>query len=130
MRLGETNEAINKILKIKFDDIKKVGPESDFEMWLSYKNMGITLIYNKDKKLDRIFVTNKALLVENTKISVGSSITDLREYKHIFMDKEREIKDINKKRNIESWDYENLGIKFWINWNDKKVFAIEVKKRK
>ena len=127
LRLGASNSDLNKIINRKFNDIKKVGPEKDFEMWLSYKNMGLTLIYSKDKKLKRIVVTNRALLVENTRISVGSSITILRQYRNIFSDEDREIEDVNKKKNVESWDYENLGIKFWINWNDQKIFAIEVK---
>lgn len=129
LRLGESNEAINKIINRKFDDIKKIGPEDDFEMWLSYKSMGLTLIYNKEKILKRIMVTNKALFVENSRISVGSSIMDLRKYTEIFRDEDREIRDVDRRRNTESWDYESIGIKFWISRNDQRIFAIEVKEK-
>jgi len=131
IKLGLSNKVINEIIKRKFDNIKKAGPEDDFEMLLSYKNMGLTLVYNNiDKKLKRIIVTNKVLFVENTRISVGSSVTDLRKHKKIFRDKDKRIKNIDKEKNIESWDYENLGIEFWISWNDQKIFAIEVKEKK
>lgn len=125
LRLGENNEAINKIINRKFDDIKKIGPEDDFEIWLSYKSIGLTLIYNKEKILKRIMVTNKALFVENSRISVGSSIMDLRKYTEIFRNEDRIIIDVD--RRTESWDYENIGIKFWISRNDQRIFAIEVK---
>lgn len=130
LRIGETNEEINKIINRKFDDIKKIGTKDDYEMWLSYKSMGLTLIYSKEKILKRISVTHKALYLENTRISVGSSVSDIKRYSGIFKDKDRKILDIDKKRNIESWDYEKLGIKFWISWKDQRIFTIEVKEKK
>lgn len=129
-KLGVSNEVINEIIKRKFDDIQKVSSEEDFEMWLSYKKMGLTLIYSKDKKLKRIRVINKALLVENTRISVGSYVTDLRRYKKIFKDIDTKIKNTVRKKNTNPLDFEKLGIKFWISWNDQKIFAIEVKEKK
>ena len=129
LKLGEDIKKINNKINIKYDEIKKVGQEVNSEMWLSYKKIGLTLVYDYERKtLKKIIVTNKALLVENSKISVGSSITDLRQYKNSHEDKALVYDKDPIRKNIEGWDFVYLGIKFWINWNDQRIFAIEVKR--
>lgn len=128
LKLDAKKEEIDKIVG-KYDEIKKVVQQNNPEMWLSYKKIGLTLVYDYERKtLKKIIVTNKALIVENTKISVGSSITDLRQYKNSHEDKAFAYDKDPKRKNIEGWDFVGLGIKFWINWNDQKIFAIEVKR--
>jgi len=118
LKLGDTLKTIKRgIGSIRVPSGRKVG---DNEMWLSYRDLGMTLVFNcKTKKLEKIIVLTVGLLVENTGISVGSSESDVRRYfKKPKCSKEGDL------------DYPDLGIKFYIKKEYKKVHAIEVKKKK
>ena len=73
LKLGDRIDVINrKIGNIKVDNSRKVvNPTSGNEMWLSYKNLGMTFVFNyKTHKLEKIVVLTVGLLLENTGISV------------------------------------------------------------
>lgn len=118
LKLGDSSEKIKRgIGSIRVNSLHKV---KDNEMWLLYRDLGMTLVFDyKTKELKKIIVLTVGLLVENTGISVGSSESDVRRY---FKDPK-----CSKEGDL---DYPDLGIKFYIKKEYKKVRAIEVKKKK
>jgi len=86
-------------------------------MWLSLEELGMSLGFDYDnKKLEKILVSTKALLVQNTSLRIGMA--------------EKEVKkflgppQISESR--EFIDYPQLGVKFYIDLNDHTVRTIEV----
>jgi len=126
--LGEKYQDIAPILNREHDDMRKAGEGADAEMHLSYEKMGLTLIYDAaNKHLKKILVTNKALLIDQTDISVGSSASQLRKYlKKQRMEPSIEVRA--GRRPIEIWDFEEEGIAFWIDQDDQIIIAIEIKR--
>lgn len=118
LKLGDTLEKIKGgIGSIRVSSSRKVG---DNEMWLSYRDLGMTLVFDYvTKELKKIIVLTVGLLVENTGISVGSSESDVRKY----------FKEPSKYSKEGELDYPDLGVKFYIKKEYKKVHAIEVKKK-
>lgn len=120
---------IREIIKAEFNlrALQKVSFGNESEVWVPYDSLGLVLICedNDDQKIKRIMVKNKSLFVEGTNISVGSSLSELREQ---FEGQEREeYRDEQQK--LITWDFKRSGIKFWISMEDFKIFTIEVKEK-
>ncbi|MBI4649876.1 hypothetical protein HY745_00985 [Candidatus Desantisbacteria bacterium] len=122
LKLGDTPVDISRKLEGKKADIaKKIVYDSTVEMWLSYVDMGVTLIYDTNKSIKSIIVTNKELLLEESGIHVGSAKSNvLKNYKG----EKRPIRQINN--NIELWEYPDLGIIFFVNITKELVDSIKV----
>lgn len=90
------------------------------EMRLSYKDMGLTLVFDYGtKKLKKVVVVTPSLLVKGTGIHVGSKEVEVLEY----------FKDPSKEGKANELDYPQLGIKFVVKENDRTVCAIEIKEK-
>lgn len=122
LKLGDTIETIKRgIGSIRVNSSRIVKQQGHNEMWLSYRDLGMTLVFDyRTKELEKIIVLTVGLLVENTGISVGSSESDVRKY----------FKEPSKCSKEGELDYPDLGVKFYIKKEYKKVHAIEVKKKK
>jgi len=100
---------------------RKVEDGTSSEMWLSYKDLGLTLVFDYEtKKLKKIVVVTPSLLVEGTGIHVGSKKSEVLEY----------FKEPSKASKTNELDYPQLGIKFIIKEHDRTVYAIEIKWKK
>jgi hypothetical protein len=122
LKLGESYHFIIQDLgDIAPSSWRKVQGEMNIEIWLSYKDLGMTLVFDYEtKKLEKIIVLSQSLLVENTGIHVGSKESDVKKY----------FKDPSKDSKANELDYPHLGINFFIKNEDKTVYAIEVKKKR
>ena len=91
------------------------------EMWLSYRDLGLTLIFDYEtKKLKRIMVMTPSLLVKDTGIHVGSKESEVLGY----------FNNPSKGGKANELDYPQLGIKFLIKENKRTVYAIEINAKK
>ncbi len=123
LKLGDGIEAVYvKIGKKKADRALKVGRGSGAEVWLSYNDMGITLVFNAARQVERIIVTSKGLPVERTAIRVGSSAADVE--KNYGPGEKRKIEG-----NGELWKYPHQGISFTIDTVEKRVDVITVMRK-
>lgn len=124
LKLDDSLKSVNeKMGKIRADEMQKVKSAGGTEMWLSYQDMGQTLVYDySTKRLKKIIVTNSALYVENTEIHVGSDTSEVIAY---YDTMPRTITTDNE-QNRTIWSYQRLGIGFWIDNQEQTVYAIEV----
>jgi hypothetical protein len=122
LKLGiSLDVAYNKIGQRKADSARQVVKAGiSKEIWLTYNDMGITLVINPEKTLERIIVTSSGLLVERNGLRVGSSAADV----------EKSYGVAEKKTALEGdgelWSYPSLGISFTINKNEKRVDVITI----
>ena len=100
---------------------RKAGDGTSSEMRLSYRDLGLTLIFDYEtKKLKRIMVMTPSLLVKDTGVHVGSKESEVLEY----------FDNPSKEGKTNELDYPQLGIKFIIKENERIVYAIEIKAKK
>jgi len=118
LKLGNSIGFITQDLgNIEPSTVRKVEDGEIKEMWLSYKDLGLTLIFDyATKTLKRIIVLSPSLLVKGTGIHVGSKESEVLEY----------FKEPSKEGKTNELDYPQLGIKFIIRENERTVYAIEI----
>ena len=114
---GDINDVNTLIGRKKFSSAEKIeSKEAGEEMWLSYKDLGMTLVYNSARQLSKIIVLTAGLLIENTSLGVGSSKKDIGKYLGEEIQESADYKDCPDR-----------GIKFYFKNN--VVYSIEVKRR-
>lgn len=117
--IGNSITDVIKKMDSKPDDGKTVKIDSTAEYWLSYQDLGITLIFDDQKELIRIAVKNPAIIVQQTGFRVNSTRT--------------EIERIYGKGELQTLDdvydqilYKAKGIVFTLNKNTEKVETITI----
>ncbi len=112
--------AYRSIGQRKADIARQVEAGATREIWLTYSDMGITLVVNPDKMVERIIVTSPGLLVERNGLRIGSTVTEVEKY----------YGEAKKKtaigENGELWSYPSIGISFTIDRVEKRVDVITV----
>jgi hypothetical protein len=119
LKLGNLVGFITRDLgNIEPSTVRKVEEGETKEMWLSYTDLGLTLIFDyATKTLKRIIVLTPSLLVKGTGVHVGSKEAEVLDY----------FKKPSKDSKANELDYPHLGINFLIKESDRTVSAIEIK---
>lgn len=125
LKLGDDVEvAHEKIGRRMADKAQRLVYQDVEDVWLSYNDLGITLVFDYRKKLKNIIVTSKGLIVEGTGIRIGSEVDEVeRNY-----GKSNTVRKINGSSEI--WEYPNIGINFTINNIERQIDVITVTNRK
>ncbi len=125
LKLGDTvDDVYAKLGQRKADRVQRVAYKGRTEIWLTYDDMGMALVYDDARKrLERIVVTSKGLLVERTGIRVGSSGGDVEKY-YGGEQRTRQLEGQN-----ELWVYPGLGVSFTVNGAEQRVDSITVMPR-
>lgn len=123
IRLGDNlPDAIKKMNK-EPTEVKRVKNKDrqSLEYWVSYKEMGMTFIFDERKKLIRVAISNPGIVVDQKEIKVTSSLAELQKSYGAGYSREIDIGGRFKQRVYP-------GVSFIINKETGKIAVIIIEK--
>lgn len=111
---------IKKMDGRKPKDGKTVRVGAKTEYWLRYPDMGITLIFDKQKRLSRVAVTNPGIIVLQNGLRVHSHVSEVEKV-YGESGNQNALDDEYEQRT-----YDDKGISFTVNRRTGKIEAITI----
>jgi hypothetical protein len=119
IKLGDNLSDVIRKMGKKPSDGKTIRSGRLTEYWLNYTDVGITFIFDSDRKLKRIAVSNPGIVTEQKGIRASSSVRDLER-----LYGRGETKNINDR--YEQRTYKDKGISFTVSKDSGKIEAITI----
>jgi hypothetical protein len=123
IRLGDNIPDVIKKMNKEPTEVKTVKnkDKKSVEYWISYKEMGITFVFDELKKLNRIAVSNPGIVIGQKEIRVNSSLGELQKSYGVEY-----LRDIDIGERFKQRIYP--GVSFIINKETEKIVVIIIEK--
>jgi hypothetical protein len=123
IRLGDNLSDVIKKMKKDPTEVKRVEnrDKKSIKYWVSYKEMGISFVFDERKKLIRIAISNPGIVVDQKEIKVTSSLAELQKSYGVGY-----LRDIDVGKKFKQRVYP--GVSFIINKETEKITVIIIEK--